>query len=169
MTDGELMDTREYLRIAYRTSSLYSDDPRTQNGAVLVPVNDQPIVGVNRLPDGVKKWAGRLERPAKYKWIEHAERVAILKAACQGVATEGATLYCPWFACPDCARAIIFAGITKVIGHRQAMDRKLWADDIEIGNTMLDEHGVIREYFDGPVFDKDNYTIIRFDGQLWTP
>jgi dCMP deaminase len=52
--------------------------------------------------------------------MEHAERDAIYKAAFVGMQTEGATLYVPWFACADCARAIIAAGITRVVGNSLA-------------------------------------------------
>ena len=57
----------------------------------------------------------RLERPAKYLWIEHAERNAICNAARAGTATEGCTIYVEIMPCMDCARAIVQAGICQVV------------------------------------------------------
>jgi hypothetical protein len=42
-------------------------------------------------------------------------------AAGRGVSTHGATLYGPWFACRECARATIFGGIKEVVGHAERM------------------------------------------------
>ena len=87
----------------------------------------------------------RLERPTKYSFMEHAERGVIYAAAAAGVPTAGATLYCPWFSCADCARAIICAGIKEVVGLSLLMDdeaTKRWAESVEKGLSMLTEAGV---------------------------
>jgi dCMP deaminase len=57
----------------------------------------------------------RLERPAKYLWMEHAERNAICNAARTGTATEGCTVYVEIMPCMDCARALVQAGICEVV------------------------------------------------------
>jgi dCMP deaminase len=158
------------LRFAYIRAQRLSNDPATQNGAILVPKGYEPITsGVNAIPGNVVISAERLERPQKYTFIEHAERAAIYEAARHGIKTNGATLFCPWFACADCARAIILAGIKHVVGHKQAMDQtpERWQKSIDEGNKMLDEAGVVREYFDGQIFTSD-FTIL-FNGRLWTP
>jgi dCMP deaminase len=122
-----------------------SDDPHTQNGAVLVPaVASYAVLAANRLPKRVAGTPARLERPAKYRYIEHAERAVIYRAAKLGTPTDGATLYCPWFACTDCARAIISAGIVRVVGHagaRRATPGR-WRDEIAQADEMLREAGV---------------------------
>jgi len=56
----------------------------------------------------------RLARPAKYLWIEHAERNAICNAARCGTPLEGCTIYVEIMPCMDCARAIVQAGIAEV-------------------------------------------------------
>ncbi len=173
---------RDWLRIAYRNARDFSDDLSTQCGAVLVP-KDNPgraIFGANHFPKGVKTTYARLtKRPGKYLYIEHAERDCILSAALRGVPTLGATMYAPWFACADCARAIIGAGITKVVGHISTFYRTpdRWLDSIAVGDEILDEAGVEREYYydklfeDDEVFGVDPELVFKvlFNGELWTP
>ena len=45
----------------------------------------------------------------------HAELNAIIQAAIHGVSTEGATLYCTDEPCGNCAKAIVNAGIKRVV------------------------------------------------------
>jgi dCMP deaminase len=60
------------------------------------------------------RWA----RPLKYQFVEHAERNAIFNAARIGVKTEGCWAFMNFMPtpCADCARALIQAGIVKIIG-----------------------------------------------------
>jgi dCMP deaminase len=142
------MNETDYLREACRYAAERSDDPSTQNGAVLVS-GTQLIYAANRFPTGVAVTGERLERPLKYSFMEHAERGVIYAAAAAGVPTAGATLYCPWFACADCARAIICAGIREVVGLSLPMDdqaAKRWAENVEKGLSMLTEAGVIQRW-----------------------
>ncbi len=166
-----------YLRRAYTNARTMSDDPSTQNGAVLVPRHNRAtdyVYGANMLPRGIKipkKVIAAWTKEQKRRWMCHAERVVIHKAALRGIPTEGATLYCPWFACMDCARAIIESGITRVIGHEQ-MRRKIhpaWIEEIEEAGVMLDRAGVRREYLDADLFDSDPHEAVLFRGKLWIP
>ncbi len=166
----------DYLRRAYINARDMSDDPSTQNGAVLAPKQDPEnlVYGANTLARGIKILRGVLAtwpKVKKYRWICHAERMVIHLAAFRGVPTEGATLYCPWFACTDCARAIINAGITRVVGHEE-MRNKLhptWMGEITEANVMLDRAGVRREYLDADLFDSDPAYAVLFRGKLWIP
>lgn len=159
---------QELLRNAYRVAAYYSDNPRTQNGAVLVNRNGQPIgTGANSYPNGVLNKPDRLERPKIYTFLEHAERNAIFSAACKGEEIAGGTLYCPWYACADCARAIIQTGIVRVIGHKQMFDRTpdRWKETIAYGDEMLKEAGVEALQYDGLIGDCTGL----FDGEIWNP
>lgn len=49
----------------------------------------------------------------------HAEANAIALAAREGVATEGATMYCRMEPCLDCAKLMINAGVKKVIAQKR--------------------------------------------------
>lgn len=155
MTDVEIL--REACRYAARNSH----DPNTQNGAVIKSVSHFAWAA-NALPRGVAATTERLAAPEKYQWIEHAERAAIYAAAARGVPTSGATLYCPWFACTDCARAIILAGIREVVGLavcRNATPAR-WLANVEAAGRMLEEAGVGQRWLAGPVG-----VTIRFDGR----
>jgi dCMP deaminase len=144
------------LRAAVEMAKTASNDPHTQNGAILLAFEADRAVTVgaaNSLPPGVASVADRFERPLKYSFVEHAERGAIYAAARAGLKTAGATLYCPWFACADCARAIICAGITTVVGHvvpRQVTPER-WQEPIRIADQMLAEAGVTIRLSDQPL------------------
>lgn len=153
----------DWLRTAARYAQ-DSDDPHTQNGAVLVPrsANCYVAVSANRFPKGVGRTPDRLARPEKYRYIEHAERGAVYAAARIGTPTDGGTLYCPWFACADCARAIICSGVREVVGHvlPRSLTPDRWLDDIALAESMLTEAGVSMRWLAEPLGVK-----IMFDGE----
>lgn len=123
-----------------------SDDPRTHNAARLY----EPLSGLfgpvvtNQVPRRLSAVRGRLRASVKAAYIEHAERAAIYSAATEDWVSGGCELHCLWAACPDCARAIILAGIQTV--HTAAAtfsatpDR--WRLQVRQGLGMLDEAGV---------------------------
>lgn len=83
-----------------------------------------------------KRW----ERPAKYEYVEHAERNAVYNAARSGVRTEGAIAYLNWqpTPCVECTKAFIQAGIDEVVGPNIPFPaNKDWK--FEISQTMLNE------------------------------
>lgn len=161
----EILSDLEYLRIAYRTAQGMSNDPSTQNGAILVdPRTGQVRVrAANRFPEGVVESYERWQKPLKLQFVEHAERNAIYAAAKQGIRTDGLTMYCPWFACADCARGIIQAGIKKVVGHNLSLHYKRvdWQASVDLAITMLKEAGIETSYCSGAV----GGVAIRFAGQ----
>ncbi len=162
-----------WLRCAYMSAKKFSEDPSTQCGAVLVPEgyrDNQVCFGSNHFPKGVEVTPERIDdRDTKLFFMVHAERDAIYKAALRGISTLDATLYVPWFACADCAQAIIQSGIRQVVGHQQVMDKTpaRWVDSIQAADVMLDEAGVKRSYYDGQLFT-DDFQVL-FNGGLWTP
>src|SRR4051812_43013518 len=98
--------TTDYLWQAYRLAHT-SKDRSTQNAAILVQPNGIIAWGVNDIPPGVCDTDERRVYPGKAVYTEHAERAAVYDAARRGEKTDGAVMYCPWFACAECARAII--------------------------------------------------------------
>jgi dCMP deaminase len=142
--------TREFLsrRWLLRCSelSINSDDPHTRVGCVIVGPNGEPrSEGWNSLPRNVQSQSGRLERPEKYLWIEHAERNAIFLAARSGTPLDGCTLYVPLLPCAECARGIIQAGIKEVVISAQAMELyegERYREDHLVAAKMLSEAGV---------------------------
>jgi len=61
----------------------------------------------------------------------HAELNAIAQAAYEGVSTRDARIYCVLYPCSYCAKAIIQAGIRKVVyeeGYNDEMSKTLFAE-----------------------------------------
>ena len=159
---------QDFLRIAYM-AAFQSPDPSNQNGAVLVHEGYPVCADCNRFPDGLEVTPDMLtDREKKLFYIEHAERNAIFKAARCRLPFEEMTLYCQWFACADCARAIIQSGIKKVVGHKQRMDKTpdRWKASVEAGLKMMRDCGVQLEFYDGCIGD---CTPIIVNGELWQP
>lgn len=160
---------KKLLKLAYIIAQ-ESLDPSTQVGAVIYKrwARDMPS-GSNNFPDGIEPLPERYQdRDTKLVYTEHAERSAIYNAAKIGFNTNGATLYCPWFACIDCARAIICAGISDVVGHKQALDKtpERWLSSVTIAHAMLKEAGVNLRWYDGKI---GGDIAVRFNGEIWTP
>jgi dCMP deaminase len=169
------MSDFEFLKKAYEFAIEHSTDPSTQNGAVLVKESEIVASGANHFPRGVQELPERWQRPAKYQFVEHAERNAIFDAARNGVPTSGLTMYCPWFACADCARAIIQAGIVEVVGHYDPHAEyrfgqpvsDVWKNSIKVALGMLEEAGVKMRWIDDKILS-DEQTIL-FNGVSVSP
>lgn len=143
-----------------------SPDPSTQNSALIVYDGKVLAEDVNRFPKGVEYTDERWERPLKYKIIEHAERNVIYQCAKAGIITYGRDMISPWAACSDCARAIIEAGIKRLITFKPARDKSpdFWLEEIHIADTMLAEAGVELVLLDCHIGVE-----IRHSGELWRP
>ena len=111
-----------YLEIC-RVVGRRSKDPNTQLGCIIVgPAHEIRSTGYNSFPRGIRDDVPeRSVRPAKYLWIEHAERNAICNAARAGTATDKCTIYVEIMPCMDCARAIVQAGIGEVVVSAERM------------------------------------------------
>lgn len=77
----------------------------------------------------------------------HAELNAIIQAALHGVSTNGATMYIKMEPCFTCAKAIINAGIKRVVCekryHRANMSRKFFEDagvELVVLNDAVEEY-----------------------------
>lgn len=125
-----------------------SKDRSTKVGAVIVgPDNEVRSTGYNGFPRSVNDLdESRHERPTKYDYTEHAERNAIYNAARVGIPTKGCSLYLNWEPCPcsDCTRAVIQAGIVKVVGPNRPFGKPgtHWQDNFVHSKAMLAEAGI---------------------------
>lgn len=148
---------RDMLRLAYKHANEVSPDPSTKNGAVLVDtLSGSLIFGVNKFPPGIAETESRLiNKSTKYRLIVHAENSAIFNAAKHGRIVYGATLYCPFYACSECAKAIIQSGIRRVVGHAQLMalasEHTTWVQSIIYAWDMLHEAEVRCDLYDGSI------------------
>jgi dCMP deaminase len=146
------MNWDEYFINIAEQVKLKSKDNNTKIGVVLVGKNNEIVsTGYNSFPRGINDdVVERQEKPEKYFWFEHAERNCIYNAARIGVSTLGTTMYMTCgISCADCARAIISAGVEKIVlrGGKGAMSPK-WQESAERSNQMFKEAGIIVEFFD---------------------
>lgn len=151
---------RDWVKITLQLAK-DSTDPSTQCASLLLLKDGCNTIGTNQcVMSHWEKYLG--DRALKMQVTEHAERVAIYSAAFLGYSTFDATLFASWFACEDCARAIAFAGIKRVVGpiETQRMTPERWRPSINMGNQILDAHGVERVYLEGPWGVR-----LRFNGQ----
>jgi dCMP deaminase len=121
-----------------------SKDQSSQIGAVIIgPNNEQRAGGYNGMPRGINDDVPeRHIRPAKYEWLEHAERNAIFNAARIGTAVDGCKMYVSGMTpCTNCARAIIQSGIRSVIVETFDVPER-WKENMRIALEMLKEAGV---------------------------
>jgi dCMP deaminase len=121
----------------------WSKDPSRGVGAVIVsPLRQVVATGYNGLPRGVEDNPKRLERPAKYDLIVHAEMNAIIQCARNGISPVGATIYSSFSPCIHCTLSIVQAGITRVVTRSRATGDAHWNSSIEKSIAMFDEVGI---------------------------
>ena len=72
----------DFIREACIYATKHSDDADTQNGAILVSSTKSNVIySANIVPGSIQVTDARTSRPLKYMYIEHAERMAIFRAA----------------------------------------------------------------------------------------
>ncbi|MBO4480681.1 MAG: dCMP deaminase family protein [Alphaproteobacteria bacterium] len=126
----------------------WSKDTSTKVGCVIVgPYGEIRSTGYNGFPRGVNESIEeRHERPAKYKYTEHAERNSIFNATLFGTSCRDCVMYVTFPPCPDCARGIIQSGIKEVFYLDMPTDKTQkiagWRDDLQISFDMFNEAGV---------------------------
>jgi len=139
---GDALDEwdQRFIHLALHIGS-WSKDRSRKIGCVIVDENrGVRAIGYNGFPRGARDDASeRHERPAKYLWTEHAERNAIYQAARMGVPLERCTMYLPWFPCMDCARAIVQAGIVRLVAVRPDVADAQWGSQFVSAMELLSE------------------------------
>tara|TARA_R110002050_G_scaffold6839_1_gene27551 strand:- start:177 stop:665 length:489 start_codon:yes stop_codon:yes gene_type:complete len=104
-----------YLKQAYVYAN-NSQDLNTQNGALLIHPTKGILLGAySSLPNRIQS------TPDKWKsdcYVVSAEMNLLCKANERGLPTMGLIVCCPWFSSCESAKAIVQAGITKVITHK---------------------------------------------------
>jgi len=136
---------KRFLRIA-REVSLWSRDPSHKIGAVAVQDKRIVATGYNGFPHGVEDndWRWRTKE-LKYRYVVHGEMNCIYNAAHNGISLLGATMYVYGLpVCNECAKGIIQAGVSQVIGAADLADGipQRWYESYKKTVAMLDEVGV---------------------------
>lgn len=118
----------------------WSKDRSTGVGAIITKDNIILSVGYNGFPRGANDDVeSRHQRPAKYKYTEHAERNAIYNAARKGISLDHSKLYIDWFPCVDCCRAIIQSGIEEIVCKQPDLNDERWGSDFIISLELFKE------------------------------
>lgn len=111
----------EYFMSIAVLSSMRSKDPHTKVGACIVSKDHKVLsLGYNGMPIGVDDrkipWAGHQDSDdfleTKYPFVCHAELNAILNSNHD---LKDSIVYVTLFPCNECTKAIIQAGIKKII------------------------------------------------------
>lgn len=133
---------RRFLALSELIAS-WSKDPSRGVGAVIVsPAKQVVSTGFNGLPRAIEDLPERLERPAKYDLIVHAEMNAIVQCACNAVSPSGCAIYSSFFPCINCAIAIVQAGLETVVAYEPISGDEHWLDSIEKSRAVFKEAGI---------------------------
>ena len=146
----------EYFMSIALLSSLRSKDGNTKVGACIVSDDHKVLsLGYNGMPLGVSDeeipWAGSKENKpyleTKYPYVCHAELNAILNSNHN---LKGSTLYVTLFPCNECTKAVIQAGIQKVV----YLSDKYHDTDAEVAaRRMLDMAKIPYVHYEGRLPD----------------
>jgi dCMP deaminase len=142
---------KKYMQLARVNAELFSKDPHTQVGAILLAPDFSRILstGINGFPRKLKDdLPERWERPGKYTWVAHAEANAVCNAARSGTSIDGAVAVVTLFPCSSCTKTLIQAGIQHVYVPKSEHHNERWAEDFETSRQMLEEVGIEISYID---------------------
>lgn len=140
-----------YMEMAELVAT-WSKDPSTKVGAVIVGSEGRILAtGYNGFPRGIEDTESRLnDRSTKLRHTVHGEMNALYNALQHGVDVNGATIYCTFPICSECAKGIIQAGIKKVvIPHFNSNDLKTnkphWLEQWKLAVSFFEEVGIERK------------------------
>lgn len=149
-----------FMGLARQVASWSKDRSRKVGCVIVGPAREVRALGYNGFPRGVNDdIESRHQRPAKYRWTEHAERNAIYNAARSGVAVEGCTIFLPWFPCMDCARAIVQAGLVAVVAIEPDWKDPKFGEDFVDVPRLFREAGVDLRFIDGEAPKQQDVTL----------
>lgn len=137
MKRQDVLSWDEYFMGLAHLSALRSKDPSTQVGACIVSADKKVVgIGYNGLPRGCDDddfpWIREGEfLETKYPFVVHAELNAILNS---NQDLRGCSLYVSLFPCNECAKAIIQAGIKRIVYE---CDKYADTDSVKASKRML--------------------------------
>lgn len=102
-----------YMDFCKRTARL-STAKRAQVGAMIVKDDNILSFGYNGMPSGMSNVCEDENGNTKPE-VLHAESNAILKVARSTLSCEGATMYCTFSCCIECAKLIVQAKISRLM------------------------------------------------------
>jgi dCMP deaminase len=136
---------RKYLQLAECNANLFSKDPDTKVGSIILTEDFSRILstGINGMPrkmndDNEERW----KRPTKYSYVSHSEANSICNAARTGTPIDGSIIVVTKFPCSTCTKLLIQAGIKKIYSVAPDYNSYVWGNDARISEEMLNETGV---------------------------
>ena len=138
----EYLSWDEYFMGIAFLSAMRSKDPSTQVGACIID-KDRKIIGIgyNGFPmgssDDTMPWGKEGDfLNTKYPYVVHAELNAILNSI---KSLKDSTIYVTHFPCNECAKAIVQAGIRKVVFYS---DKHKGLDSTKASKMIFKNAGV---------------------------
>lgn len=132
---------RKHLRLAQSVADIFSKDPNTRVGAVVLGAEPNELaIGFNGLPPGMADDDRLLNREWKNAHVRHAEANALSNVR----GFKPRTIYATHFPCPQCSLAILAArSIRRVVTFRPYGEFALrWCDPIAASRLIFAEAGV---------------------------
>ncbi|MDD4642522.1 MAG: dCMP deaminase family protein [Erysipelotrichaceae bacterium] len=148
MKREKVLSWDEYFMGLAHLSAMRSKDPSTQVGACIVNASNRVVgIGYNGLPHGCDDDKFPWDREGstldtKYVYVVHAELNAILNST---TSLNGCTLYVSLFPCNECAKAIVQAGIKKIVYES---DKYSDTDNVKASKRILNAANVELEQMD---------------------
>ena len=139
----------EYFMSVAILTGMRSKDPNSQVGACIVSEDNKILsMGYNGFPkdcsDDEFPWARQGdELNTKYFYVVHSELNAILNY--RGGSLEGSTIYVSLFPCNECAKAIIQAGIKRIVYDSDKYDG---TPSVVASKRMLKAAGVVMQKYE---------------------
>lgn len=151
------------LRRAYMVAA-QSPDPSTQIAALTYDHERNRIAAAHNGPTkGIALTPERLERPAKYDYMMHAEARAVIASLAAGRTPH--IMVGTWAACATCARTMVEGGVLVLVRHAIADPTGRWHQSIASGDEILRAAGVEIIDFAGHL----GAATIRMDGKEFHP
>lgn len=133
------VDDDEAMMAAALTVATESPDLHRRVGCVIARRGSILTSACNDVVMGIEASPAMLERPEKYKWIEHAERNAVYRAAREGISLRGATAYVTLWPCENCCRALIQSGVTRLVARRAPdFSDPRWGEEFRVVVELLE-------------------------------
>ena len=136
---------KKYLPLAKEVANLSKDWSSKVGALVIGPDGESGPWGYNGAVRGCSADEDERKeaREIKNLYAEHAERNAIYAAARTGFKVHGCSMVVTHFPCMDCARAIVQAGIVKVVCPAPSGEfAERWKDSITLARGLFVECGV---------------------------
>ena len=141
MRDNYINWNNYFMELA-KVSAQRSKDNNRQVGTCIVDSDNNILsLGYNGLPKGMKDTPEIWDNNVKHLYVVHSELNAILNSHCN---LQGSILYCTLFPCNECAKAIVQAGIKKVVYLDEFKPEK---DYMKASIEILTNAGVIIERY----------------------